>query len=250
MRRRFIHPHRSVRSFPITRLRLFVSLAIAFAASISVGYFGSALLAAHGRLTESTLRLTGIPFSGYRNVEVFPSLWDASVPEVFVPHMQSNMALTAVLFSIAIVILVVIYRTNPLSRGLVVFLAILVCTAVAAILISPTFYFDSAEYHQIWLRGELLVWILLPWASAFLFMLAIPSLSTGLMWALLVQVYAIAWSAVRLAFCLGIFHFSGVLFLPLLWFALGILFDLVYLVLFYSWALHSAFNKIVGLRTT
>ncbi len=225
-------------------------MAVALVASVSIGFFGSTLLAAHERLTDSILRLTGIPADGYRDVEIFPSYWYALVPEVFIPHLQSNLGLTALLFSISVATLVVIFRTIPLSRGLVVFLMILICTATAAILISPRFYFDSNEFHQIWLRGELLVWILLPWASAFLFLLTIPSLNAGLLWSLLVQTYAIAWSAVRLAFCLGVFHFSGVLFLPLLWFSLGILFDLVYLVLFYSLALDTAFNKILGLRTT
>ncbi len=250
MRRRFIQPHRSVRSLTIPRQRLFIALAIALTASIFVGFFGNALLTAHSSLADSILRLTGIPSGLHQTVEVYPSIWYATVPGVFIPRMQSNLRLTALLFSISVATLVVIFRTLPLSRGLVVFMMILVCTSTAAILISPKFHFDSYEFHQIWLRGELLVWILLPWASAFLLVLTIPSLTTGLLWAFLVQVYALAWSAVRLAFCLGIFHFSGVLFLPLLWFALGILFDLVYIVLFYSLALHTAFNKILGLRTT
>jgi hypothetical protein len=220
------------------------------AASCSIGYFGSALLAAHGRLTQFILRVTGIPAGGSRTVEVFPSLWSATIPDIFFPHMQSYPWRTVLLFAITAATLVVLFRIIPLSRGYVIFLMILIGSAALAIRFSPTFFLSCAEFHQIWLRGEILVWILLPWASTFLFLLTIPSFAAGLAWALLLQIYSIIWSAVRLAFCLGIFHFSGVLFLPLLWFALGTLFDLVYVVLLYSLALHFSFNKILGLRTS
>lgn len=250
MRRTSIYPHRSVRSFTISRRRILVALGLALVASILIGYFGSALLAAHGRLAGLILAITGIPSGGSRSVVVFPSVWSATVPSIHFPHMQSNLPQVAILFSVSLAMMVAIYRSFALSRGFVVFLMILLSSSAAAIYLSRSYYLDSAMYHQIWLRGEILVWILIPWASAFLFLFTIPSFATGLAWALLLQVYSILWSAVRLAFCLGVFHYSGVLFLPLLWFCLGTLFDLVYVVLFYSLALHFSFNKILGLRTT
>jgi hypothetical protein len=33
-------------------------------------------------------------------------------------------------------------------------------------------------------------------------------------------------------------HYSGILFVPILWFALGILADMIYLMVFYSMAVH------------
>jgi len=143
-----------------------------------------------------------------------------------------------------------IHRRVPLSRNFVVFLLILLCAAGAVIVFNPSFYFDSAMFEQIWLRGEILVWIILPWVSAFLFVLTLPSAPTGVAWALLVQVYAVVWSAVRLAFCLGVLHYTGILFLPLLWFCLGLLFDLVYILVFYSLALHLSIKKDGGLRAS
>jgi len=136
----------------------------------------------------------------------------------------------------------------PLGRNFVVFLLILICAAGVVIVLNPSFYFDSAMYEQTWLRGEILVWILLPWISAFLFVLTLPNLAAGLVWSLWTEAYAIIWSAVRLAFCLGTLHYTGILFLPLLWFCFGILFDLVYVLLFYSMALHFSSKRSAGER--
>jgi len=124
----------------------------------------------------------------------------------------------------------------------------MICAAGAVIVLNPSFYFDSAMYEKTWLRGEILVWILLPWVSAFLFVLTLPSLAAGLVWSLWTEAYAIIWSAVRLAFCLGTLHYTGILFLPLLWFCFGILFDLVYVLLFYSMALHFSSKRSAGER--
>jgi len=250
MRRETIYPHRSVRSLPVSRSRILTALGIALIASIGVAQFGSVLISAHGKVTGSILRISGVPVGSSESIEVLPSYWSAAVPTVSFPPPRANFFRTGVLFALSAGTLVFFFRWIPLSRSFTVFLMILLGAAVAAIVLRPAFQFDSAAYQQIWLRGEFLVWILLPWASAFLFLLTLPSLVTALAWTLLLQVYALLWSAVRLAFCLGVFHFTGVLFLPLIWFCLGTLFDLVYVVLFYSLALHLSFDKIVGSRKT
>lgn len=247
-RRKTIYPHRSVRSLPVSRSRLFTALAIALIASIAIAYFGSFLISAHGQLATFILRVSGIPSNGLTAVEVFPLHWRATVSDIYFPSPRANLARTAILLVLSVAILVFFHRRIPLSRSFVVFLTILLGAAGAAIIFKPSFQFDAAMYQQIWLRGEILVWILLPWVSAFLFLLTLPSLAAALGWTLLLQIYALAWSAVRLGFCLGVFHFTGVLFLPLLWFCLGTLFDLVYVVLFYSLALHFSFNEILGSR--
>ena len=250
MRRAYIYPHRSVRSFPLSRRRLITALGMALLLSAAVVYFGRSLLAAHNRISSFVLSQTRIPSSGLRIVEVFPFLGSAAAPDVPVPHHRTNPLRTGVSFAACVLALMLIHRRVPLSRNFVVFLLILLCAAGAVIVFNPSFYFDSAMFEQIWLRGEILVWIILPWVSAFLFVLTLPSAPTGVAWALLVQVYAVVWSAVRLAFCLGVLHYTGILFLPLLWFCLGLLFDLVYILVFYSLALHLSIKKDGGLRAS
>lgn len=248
MRRAYIYPHRSVRSFPLSRRRLLTAVVMASFLSATVVYFGSSLLAAHNRFSWFILDLTRIPSGGLRLLEVFPFLGTATAPAIPVPHHRTNTLRTGISFAACVMALIVIHRRVPLGRNFIVFLLILMCAAGAVIVFNPSFYFDSTMFELIWLRGEILVWIILPWVSALLFVLTLPSAATGVAWALLVQIYAVAWSAVRLAFCLGVLHFTGILFLPLLWFCLGLLFDLVYILVFYSLALHFSIKRTGGLR--
>jgi len=248
MRRESIYPHRSVRSFPITRTRLWVALGTALLLSSVVAYLGPSLLGAHNRLSWWVLKVTGIPSHGTRGVEIFPFLGSVTAPDISFPSPRANPFRTGSFFAICFAGLIAIYRKIPLGRNFVVFLLILICAAGVVIVLNPSFYFDSAMYEQTWLRGEILVWILLPWISAFLFVLTLPNLAAGLVWSLWTEAYAIIWSAVRLAFCLGTLHYTGILFLPLLWFCFGILFDLVYVLLFYSMALHFSSKRSAGER--
>ena len=100
----------------------------------------------------------------------------------------------------------------------------------------------SATFSLIWLRGEVLVWLLLPPVTATLF---VPIQSASKAWASMlgVQIFGFFWSAARLTFCLGVFHMTGTIFLPVLWFCLGVLADLLYIVVAYSIAVHYAASR-------
>src|SRR5207249_4318226 len=65
----------------------------------------------------------------------------------------------------------------------------------------------------------------------------------AVLWALGMQAYAYLWSAVRLTFCLGVAYYTGTLFLLLLWFSLGVLADLLYILVFYSVVVHQACGR-------
>jgi hypothetical protein len=65
-----------------------------------------------------------------------------------------------------------------------------------------------------------------------------PTSILGVGWAVVIQLYGFLWSAFRLAFFIGVMHFSGILFIPLLWFTFGLLADIVYIMVFYSLAVH------------
>jgi hypothetical protein len=248
MRREFIYPHRSVRAFPASRKRLYAVIGIAAAACLVIVCSGSSLLDAHARLAGFLMNLSGIPSTGFHTVAVFPFLRPVTTAIIPIPQHQENPYRLVWLFVVSFSALILIHRLVPLGRSFVVFLTILLCAAGIVIIFKPSFQLSSAMYEQIWLRGEFLVWMLLPWISALLFMLSIPSFRQGLAWGLFLQIYAIVWSAVRLAFCLGVFHYSGILFFPLLWFCLGILFDLVYMMVFYSFALQFSIKQVLGER--
>ncbi len=211
--------------------------------SAAVIYFHSSLIDFHDDLSSFLLDKTGIPHTGFKSVNIFPVLGPAAFPAVPFPPHRANPLRTGTVFAITLLALILIYRRFPLARNFILFLMILLCAAAGVIVFNPTFQFDSATYAQIWMRGEVLVWILLPWVSAFLLVLTLPTTGMGIAWAFLLQIYAIVWSAIRLAFCVGVLHFTGILFMPLLWFCLGVLFDLVYILVCYSLALQVSIRQ-------
>ncbi len=248
MRREYIYPHRSVRSFPISARRVCAALSLAFVLSVAVFYFGTRLLDVHNRIARFILKYTGIPAAGARTIEIFPGLGPVDVPDVPQPMDRASPVRNGILLAAALSALIFAHRRFPLGRNFVVFLMILLCASGIVVLFVPSFSFDSVIYSQIWLRGETLIWLLLPWVSALLFVLTLPSMAGGFLWGLLIECYVVFWSALRLAFCLGVLHYSGMLFLPLLWFVLGILFDLVVVLFFYSLALDQSIRRTMGGR--
>lgn len=248
MRREFIYLHRSVRSFPISRKRMFSAFIIASLMCLAVCIFGSFLLNAHSQISGFILTISGIQTSGIEKIEIFQFWNPVDAASIASPGVEGNFLMLGLLFLSAVVGLIIIHRAIPLGRTFVTCLIIILCATMVKILTDSNFRMSSAMFEQIWLRGEFLVWILLPWVSAFIFVLTIPSFRQGLTWLLCLQIYAVIWSAVRLAFCQGIFHYSGTLFLPTLWFCLGILFDLIYLLVFYSFALHRNMQQVLGER--
>ena len=248
MRREFIYPHRSVRTFPISGKRVYVALAIAALVCAAVLFFSSAILDFHSRLVQSILSLCNLPVSGSRYIEIFSFLKPVTASIIAIPQYQGNFWRFIVPLSITVAMLILIYRMIPLGRSFIVFLMTLLCAASVVVIVNPAFQFGSAAYEQTWVRAEFLVWILLPWVSSLLFAFTIPSPYQAFAWGLLLQVYSVACSAVRLVFCLGVFHYTGIVFLPMLWFCLGVLFDLVYIMVFYSFALRFSMRHALGER--
>ena len=248
MRRESIYLHRSVRSMPLSRERLIAALALASVISAGILFFSAPILKAHGNLSRLVLRYTAIPITGARTMDVFSPIGSASAPEVPFPSYNQNPRRTGLLCIACLLVILGLHRTFPLARNFLVLLAILLCAAMAVMIFQSSSAFDSAIYAQIWLRGETVVWILLPWVSVFLFFLSLPSVKIGIACTVSLQIYVMVWSALRLAFCLGVMHYTGILFLPLLWFCLGVLFDLVCLLFFYSIALERSVQKIRGER--
>jgi hypothetical protein len=145
-------------------------------------------------------------------------------------------------------VLVGLHRGIPFARSFLVLLMTLLIVAAGVVIFHPSSQFGSAEFAGMWLRSELLVWFVLPWFSASMFVLTQPAALFGVGWAILAQAYGFVWSAIRLAFCIAVMHYSGILFAPMFWFALGLLADVVYLVVFYSIAVQFAAKRSWGKR--
>jgi len=249
VRRDYIYLHKSLRSLHITRGKIAFALCAVTVFTGLIAALGDWLLNTHGEICRVLLDLAGIPIQGSQTLAVFPGLGPAVAPVVPVLPYESNQEVLGVFFIVSVLVLLAIYRRIALARNFVLFLITLLVAAAGVITFNPSFRFDALVFTQIWLRGEVLVWLLLPWVSAFLFLLIQPSVSWKLAWMALVQVYGFLWSAVRLAFCLAVLHYTGILFIPFLWFCLGLLADMLYVFVFYSMVVHQTCGKVWGERT-
>jgi hypothetical protein len=248
MRRVFIYPHRSVRGIRIAPLKGVLAVVTAAVLTLAMAVSMEPLLAAHNRLSLSLLNLAGIPILGTSQADLFSPLPPAPVVLVAAAGFQARSPVFWVLFAVALSIIAALYWRIPLARSFLVFIVILLLISAAMAVFHPAGQLDSAAFSQIWMRGEVLVWLVLPWFSASAFLLTDPSVLWGVIWVLLTQTYGFIWSAVRLAFGLALMHYSGMLFAPMFWFVLGFLADVVYVIVFYSIAVQWAARRTWGSR--
>ena len=230
-------------------MRIGAAVLLSIGLTAATFWFRAPLLARHNQISAALLRICAIPVDGSAQVDVFEPIGSAEVVTTPVFHLSEQPARVAILFAGAVLVLMAIYRRVELARNFIVFLLVLLFAAAGVMVFAPSSEITSAEFSQIWLRGEVLVWLLLPWFSAGLLVVLQPTVWPGLLWAVLMQAYGFLWSAVRLAFCLSVLHYSGLLFMPLLWFTLGLLADVLYIVVFFSLSTRVAGLRAWGRRT-
>jgi hypothetical protein len=250
VRRNSIYPHRSIRSLPLNGTRVGAAILLSVALTATAYRFRAPVLAEHNQISAALLRLCSIPVEGSAQVELFAPVGSSEVVTTPVFHLSTQPVRIAVLFAGGVLALLAVYRSVELARNFIVFLLVLLLSAAGVMAFSPGSEITSAEFSQVWLRGEVLVWFLLPWFSAGLLMVLQPSLWQGLIWSVLMPAYGFLWSAIRLTFCLGVLHYSGLLFMPLLWFTLGLLADVLYIVVFLSLSTRLAGLGAWGRRTS
>jgi len=234
MRRLFIYPHRSLRAVPLNWPRCALSALIAGGLTLAIVRLLQPLFALHNQLCLGLLHLSGIPVTGIALVQLFAAIQPVPVPLVAVTQIGARPLELWSIFAAAMLLLLELHRRIPFARSLLSFLMVLLIVALGVVIFDSAAQFGSAEFATIWLRGELLIWFVLPWFSASMLILMQPATVLGIGWALISQIYGFFWSAIRLALCIGVMHYTGILFAPMFWFVLGVMADVVYLVVFYS----------------
>lgn len=240
MRRSFIYPHRSVRAIPARVTRFVVAGLTVLALTAAMAQFFHPLLVLHNRLCLAIVELCGIPIAGVLPVELFAQLGPAPVPVIAVPQLSDRSLEVWTLFTATMLVLLGLHRRIPFARSLLLLLMTLLVMTLGVVVFHPASQFGSVEFAAMWLRSELLVWMVLPFLSVSIFVLTQPTMLFGVAWAMLTQIYGLAWSAIRLAFGIAMIHYTGILFAPIFWFAGGLLADVIYLVVFYSVAIQWA----------
>lgn len=247
-RRDSIYPHRSVRALPFSNSRLWVGVALALAITFWSVLYAVPIMQAHSLVAAALAGWAGLPVTGWAPVGVFQGLEPATGPLMAIPTFGDVNEGARLALLIAIVALLVVAQRFSLFRNVANFLIVLLVASAVANAVFDSFRLESITFGQIWLRQEMLVWLILPWVLLLLFVLPQPNLLRGLVWVVFLQGYAFLFSAVRMVFVLGMLHYTGLIFMPPLWFLLGTMSDLLFVLFFYSLSIHRSSGELWGVR--
>jgi hypothetical protein len=203
---------------------------------------------AHSRVAGVLMGWAGLPVTGWTPIVVFAGFDPVSGPVLAIPTFKEVSEGARLLLIASIVVLPIGARRFPLFRNAANFLLVMLIASAATNAVFDNFRLQSTTFAQIWLRQEMLVCLLLPWMSILLFVIPQPKLLRGLLWVVFLQVYGFLFSALRMVFVLGMLHHTGLIFMPALWFLLGILSDLLFILFFYSLAIHKSSSELWGAR--
>jgi hypothetical protein len=243
-----IYAHRSVRFIPVSWPRTACAAALAVLLSAASYLAAGKILFLHARIVSFLSNLSGIPVLGWSSVVPFARIAPVPAPVIHLPAFKDLSDLARLLLISAVVALLILSRRYVLTRNLAGFLILLlVCSAFGNALV-PNYTFDSTVFALMWYRSELLVWILLPWAAGLLLVLPHRNASHGLALVVLAQFYGFIFSALRMTLLLGMLFHTGLLFFPTLWFLLGPLSDLLFVLFFYSISVYRNADRTWGAR--
>lgn len=248
--RKKIYPHRSVRTLPLSLFRTWSGILLAVVISALCAYYAEPLLAAHSKVAAVLAGWAGLPVEGWTSIAVFPGLEPASAPILAIPSFREVSDGARLVLILSIVALLIVAQRFSLFRNFANFLIVMLLGSAVANAVFENYRLESTTIGQIWLRQEMLVWLLLPWVLMLLFVIPQPSLPRGLGWMIFLQIYGFFFSALRMVFALGILHYTGLLFLPPLLFLLGTLSDLLFVLFFYSLAVHQSSGELWGARNS
>jgi hypothetical protein len=232
----------------LTPAQVFAALVSASGLTAFIAFFHQDLLRIHQGICRALLAWVGIPILGTQDVELYPVLSTVAVDLLDVRRLDQHPFLFLSLFCGVVLILLALHKRFPLVRGLIVFVIALVCFGAGDILLQPDKQLAAMEFATAWLRGEVLVWLLLPWFAAAMMIAVHPMTHLGVSLSVLTVAACFVWSAIRLAFGLAVMHIGGALFVPLFWFGLGFLADVVLLTVAYSIAVFLVAERLPGRR--
>lgn len=234
LRRAYIYPHRSARMLPRVSRRF--AGAGAAAALLTFGVWQSlpSLLVVHNAIAFTLLQVAQVGPVHVIETDVLGRAIPVIVPlsppaSGWVPYAA------AALIGIAAILLA--WRV-ALARGVAVFLLTILGASSVAYRLGATALHEPDTFPVVWTHTELLVWLVLPSMAALLFVTVQPSWLRGIGWMVAMEVFALFWSAARFVVVLGIPATLGPVLLPAIWFAWGLLADVVYVTMFFSLAVH------------
>jgi hypothetical protein len=214
-----------------------LSISLALATSIALTFlllhYGPAIAGLHQEIVRRILVETRIPVIGSAPL-VMPSGFEIPVPVIALASYSIRPGLMAATGAGAVALMTAMYFRVRISRMLLTLMFALLGASLVNLLRGGGFGTDAGSFTTLWLHFEFVIWILMPYIMALFAGLVMQGAWWLVFWIVLPTLYAIAWSAFRLAFCLGILQLTGPLLAPVLWFTMGSLADVLYICVFYS----------------
>lgn len=241
--RGFIFPHRSVRFSDVGWGRVLLALLVALGLSIFMYRNAVPIMKWHTALAINLAGKLNLPIVGYKPVSVFPNIEPAQAPLTSVPKFQEIGIAGRMLWLLCLLGLTILAARFQLLRSFMVLLIFLLLASAIVSSVYERYEFDAGVFGQIWYRQVMLVWILLPWVTSILFLVFQPSILEGLGWVLLSQAYSFVFSVIRMMFVMGVLHYTGLILFPCVWFLVGTLAELIFLLQFYSISIYRATGK-------
>ena len=231
---------------PFRNIFLLQGIVVAIVADVVLYWQMNSILAWHTRALQRLLDLAAVPWQPGTQISVLSGIGGSLVRTSYLDTELHPWY--AVSFLIATILLYLVahkYWPQPV-RPLVALIPIgLGVTLLYFQFVSPTLPYTAEDFSAFWYRGEAYLWLLLPWIFGVgLFTLNVP-FALKLPWLVLVFMYAVVWSVVRLAVALATFHYFGAIWMPLFYFLFGFLADFLYIVATYSLAMDRAAKHLV-----
>ena len=249
MRRRNIYPHKSLRYMPFRNLFLLQGLIVAIVSDVVLLWQMRWLLGLHTKGLERLLDLADVPWEVGRQISVLPGITATVVKAQYLDY-QLYPWYPWFFLGLAFLLMLVGFKYWPAPlRPLVALVPIgLGVTLLYLKLISPNLPYNPEDFCIIWYRGEVFLWLLLPWVFGLgLFTLNVP-FALKLPWLVVVFSYSVLWSVVRLATAVATFYYFGSIWMPIFYFLCGFLADFLYIVAVYSLAMDRAATYLVRQR--
>ena len=234
---------------PFRNLFLLQGLVVAVVADVVLLWQMGWLLDLHTRGLERLLDLAEVPWEAGRQISVLPGIAATVVKTQFLDYQLYPLYPWFFLgFGCLLFFAGYKYWPAPL-RPIVALVPIgLGITLLFLKIISPNLPYNPEDFCIIWYRGEVFLWLLLPWVFGLgLFTLNVP-FALKLPWLLVVFFYSVLWSAVRLATAMATFYYFGAIWMPIFYFLCGFLADFLYVVAVYSLAMDRAAIYLVRQR--
>ena len=215
-------------------------------------FFDLAVLIGHAPILDSFILASG-KLLQWLNCPFEVNLWQSRMVIIdYIPHLTMPIrfpgpGLALINFIVCVGIVIFLPRIKKMPRPIMVwsgFVAVINAIAAAYFILWPyLFPYDVAQFSLLYLGTELGIWLMIPIILA----AAVAPLPAPIMEKaaviLLTLIYSVVFGIVRYVVFLFLLYKASVLYMAVMFFSFGPLFDFVYIVGFYAY-----YGKIISLR--